>query len=306
MSFIEAAEQLETVRDFIRWGMSRFIEAGLYFGHGTENALDEAAYLVLHGLHMPLDTADAYLDTRLTGSEKQAILHVLERRIRERLPAPYLTGEAWFAGLPFFVSEDVLIPRSPLAELIEQGFVPWMEPERIHRVLDLCTGSGCIAIACADYLPDCEVDAVDISPAALAVARKNIERHQLQERVHAIGSDLFAGLGGRKYDLIISNPPYVDAEDMANLPAEFLHEPVLALAAGEDGLDLVMQILRQAAGHLQEQGVLIVEVGNSWHALEERLPEVPFVWLDFARGGDGVFLLTAAQLREYDEFFRRE
>jgi ribosomal protein L3 glutamine methyltransferase len=300
----QAINELSTIRDFIRWGMSRFNEAGIYFGHGTDNALDEAAYLVLHTLHLPPQVGEAYLDTRLTESERRRVVEILLRRVEERLPAPYLTHEAWYGGMPFYVDERVLIPRSPIIELIEAHFEPWVKPERVQNILDLCTGSGCIAIACAAAFPEARVDAADLSADALAVTAINIEHYQMAEQVHAIESDLFSGLKGRRYDIIVSNPPYVDAQDMAALPEEFRHEPALALAAGEDGLDLVLKILYEAMYHIEPYGILVVEVGNSREALEELLPEVPFLWLEFERGGEGVFLLTADKVREHHELFR--
>ncbi|WJW74527.1 50S ribosomal protein L3 N(5)-glutamine methyltransferase [Thiohalobacter sp. IOR34] len=294
---------LHSLRDFVRWGASRFNEQRLCFGHGTDNAFDEALLLVTHALHLPPLLPDGYLDAALSEEERRVVFSLLRRRYLERIPAPYLTGEAWFAGLPFHVDERVLVPRSPIAELVEARFQPWIDPEQVQRVLDLCTGSGCIGIACAAYLEEAEVDLVDVSVEALAVAEQNIARHGLQERVQAIQSDLFSALQGRVYDIIVSNPPYVDAEEMACLPEEFRHEPALGLAGGGDGLDLVLRILRDAGAHLAPQGILVVEVGNSEPALVERFPEVPFLWLEFERGGQGVFLLSAAQLAEHQARF---
>lgn len=288
---------LLTIKDYIRWGASRFAEAELSFAHGMASPLDEAAYLVLHTLRLPVDTPDLYFDSRLTGSERKAVADIIRQRVATRKPAAYLTREGWFLGLPFYVDERVLIPRSPIAEYIEKQFAPWIEPHEVHNILDLCTGSGCIGIACAYAFPHAQVDLSDISEEALEVARLNIERHNLAGQVEAVQSDLFANLPGKQYDIIVSNPPYVDADDMAALTPEFRHEPAeLALASGDDGLAHTRRILQQAAQHLSEHGILIVEVGNSQYALQQAYPDVMFHWLEFERGGDGVFLLTAAQV----------
>ena len=296
-SFMLDTKDLYTIRDFLRFSVSRFNEAGLYYGHGTDNAWDEALALILPALHLPHDITPHILDAKITTKERALLNELIEKRIHNRIPVAYLIHEAWFAQLPFYVDERVLIPRSPLAELIENQFEPWIEPDHLNNVLELCTGSGCIAIAIAKVFPDCTVDASDISKDALAVAKTNMHRHQVEDQVTLYQADLFTGLPSDKhYDLIISNPPYVDANDMAELPPEFKHEPQMGLAGGEDGLDIVLKILKNAASFLTPQGILIVEVGNSEIALAKKFPEIPFTWLEFERGGDGVFLLTAKQL----------
>jgi ribosomal protein L3 glutamine methyltransferase len=291
--------KLTTIVDILRWATTQFAKSGLYFGHGTDNAWDDALALIFSVLHLPHDVTQQVLLAKLTPLEKEEILHVLRQRIEQRIPVPYLTHEAWFAGLPFYVDERVLIPRSPMAELIENQFVPWMEPHQILNVLDLCTGSGCLAIACAHYLPHAMVDAVDICENALAVADRNRRKHHLEERVRIIQSDLFQNISTERYDLIVSNPPYVSAKEMRELPAEYGHEPHHALQADDNGLALVVKILASAANHLTDHGCLIVEVGNSEHALVTRFPKILFTWLEFERGGQGVFLLTAKQCRNY-------
>lgn len=288
--------ELQTIRDYVRWSISQFNQAGLYYGHGTDNALDEALALILHTLHLSHDVYPALLDARLTQTEREQLSKLIRRRVTDRIPVPYLTNEAWFGGLPFYVDERVLIPRSPIAELIEQQFEPWINAESVTSILDLCTGSGCIAIACAKAFPDAAVDASDISNDALTVAKMNVLRHDVEDQVHLHQSDIFKSLPTKKYDIIVSNPPYVDAADMASLPPEFHHEPKSGLEAGLDGLDFAEHILKQAKKYLNPNGILIVEVGNSEYALAEKHPELPFTWLEFERGGGGVFLLTAEQL----------
>lgn len=282
--------ELQTIIDFIRYGASRFNAAGLNFGHSYDNALDEATQLVLHALHLPHDLGPAYGQARLLRQEKSDVLALFERRVNERIPACYLTGEAWFAGLSFKSDPRALVPRSPIAELIESGFEPWLGSRPVERVLDMCTGSGCIAIATAHYHPDWQVDAVDISEDALALARENAER-LLTPNVRLLHSDLFRGLNGEIYDLIVSNPPYVTHAETDALPPEYAHEPALGLRAGDDGLDLALEILRDAPEHLSEHGLLICEVGESEQALAALLPELPFAWVEFKVGQMGIFVL---------------
>jgi len=295
--------RLRTLRDYIRWAVSRFQAEELFFGHGTDNAWDEARQLVLGALHLPWEMADSYLDCRLEDDERERLQQLLQRRIEERVPTAYLLGQTWFCGLPFIVDERVLIPRSPIGELIERRFEPWLARQPA-RILDLCTGSGCIGIACAYEFMDAEVVLADLSFDALEVANRNVEHHGLEDRVYTVQSDGFDGLPKQRFDLIVSNPPYVDAEDFADMPQEFHHEPALGLACGEDGLDLVRRILAQAADHLTETGTLVVEVGNSQVHVEALYPEVEFTWLDFNQGGHGVFLLAASQCREHQALFR--
>jgi len=282
--------ELFTIIDFIRYGASRFSEAGLSFGHSYDNALDEATQLVLHALHLPHDLGPAYGQAKLVTEEKAQVLALFQRRIDERIPACYLTGEAWFAGLSFRADRRALVPRSPIAELIESGFQPWLGEREVQRVLDLCTGSGCIAIAAAHYQPDWQVDAVDISEDALALARENVERLETGN-VRLLHSDLFRDLGGEVYDLIVTNPPYVTHAETDALPKEYSHEPELGLRAGDDGLDLALEILRDAPEHLSEHGLLVCEVGESERALVALLPELQFAWVEFKVGQMGIFVI---------------
>ena len=294
----QTQKELLTLRDLIRWGASQFNAAELYFGHGTDNAFDEALLLVCHALYLSPLIPEPYLDARVTAEERKKVVSLLNERVSTRKPAAYLTHEAWFAGLPFYVDERVLVPRSPLAEWIEKGFEPWLQAGSVTRVLDLCTGSACIAIACARAFTHAEVDAVDISEDALQVAQKNIENHYMHDQVRVIKSDLFSALEGLRYQLIISNPPYVSDKEMSNLPDEYHHEPTLGLVAGSDGIDMAVQILRNAARYLDPEGLLVMEVGNSEHALQACFPDTPFIWLEFERGGHGVLLIEARQLQQ--------
>lgn len=289
--------ELITLRDFLRYAVSRFNAAGLHFGHGSDNAWDEAAYLILHTLHLPLDRLEPFLDARLLEGERDALIEIIRRRAEERLPAAYLTHEAWLGDYRFHVDERVIVPRSFIAELLREQLAPWIQdPWAVRNVLDLCTGSGCLAILAAEAFPEAGVDAVDLSPDALAVARRNVDDYGLQQRIRLIESDAFAALEGCRYDLIISNPPYVNAESVAALPAEYLHEPEMALGSGEDGLDFTRVILREAKRHLAPGGLLVVEIGHNRDALEDAFPALPFTWLETSAGDEYVFMLRAEEL----------
>lgn len=290
-TFTNTAE-LHTVRDWLRYAVSAFTEGNLTFGHGSTTAYDEAVYLILHTLHLPLDTLEPFLDARLTLQEKAVLMALLKQRVDQKIPASYLTHEAWLGEFKFYVDERVIVPRSFIAELLRERLLPWVaDADHTTSVLDLCTGSGCLSIIAAYAFPNAQVDAVDLSADALQVAQRNIADYQLQDRVHLIQSDLFMQLSGRQYDIIISNPPYVDAESVAALPQEYLHEPSLALGSGSDGLDATRKILEQAAAHLTPHGILVVEIGHNRDALEAYYPELPFTWLDVSAGDEYVFLL---------------
>lgn len=292
-----AREELHTLRDFLRLAVSRFNAAGLFFGHGSDNAWDEAVYLCLHTLHLPLDRLEPFLDARLLDDEKYRLLKVFHRRIDERVPAAYITHEAWLGEHRFYVDDRVIVPRSFIAELLQEQLSPWIDDAcGVASVLDLCTGSGCLAILAALAFPEARVDAIDLSPDALAVAQRNVEDYGLSKRIGLIHSDLFAAIGPQRYDLIVSNPPYVNAESVANLPQEYRHEPALALGSGVDGLDATRVILREAGSHLNPGGILVVEIGHNREALEVAYPEIPFTWLETSGGEEYVFLLRREDL----------
>ena len=297
MKHFDDTESLITVRDWLRFAVSRFNEAKLFFGHGSDNAFDEAAYLILHTLHLPLDRLEPFLDASLTHGESEEVQAVIERRVRERIPAAYLTHEAWLGEHLFYVDERVIVPRSFIAELLREQLSPWVEePAEVTRALDLCTGSGCLAILTALAFPNAEVDAVDVSKDALDVAAKNVADYGLADRIEPIESDLFVALGGRTYDVILSNPPYVNAESVAALPPEYQAEPALALGSGEDGLDATRQILATAKAHLNPGGLLVVEIGHNRDVLEAAYPTLPFTWIDTESGDQFVFLLRREDL----------
>ena len=299
----DAVAELITVHDWLRFAVSKLNQADVYLGHGTDNPWDEAASLLAFVLHMPPFTDEKLYATRLTRAEREHYISLLQQRIEQRIPSAYLTHQAYFAGLTFYVDERVLVPRSPIAELISEKFIRQLHGKTPQHILDLCTGSACIAIACAYAFDEAQVDAVDISPDALEVAQLNIEHHGLEHRVFPILSDGYSALTGMQYDLIVTNPPYVDAEDMADLPDEYRHEPELGLASGVDGLALTRRILRDAAAHLTDDGVLVCEVGNSMVQLQQDFPDVSFDWLEFSHGGLGVFAITKTELERCQHLF---
>ena len=292
---------LNTIRDFIHFAVTQFNKKQTYFGHGTDNSWDEAVYLILHALRLPLDSDQTVLNKKLTACEKQAVLKIINNRIKERIPAAYLTKESWFAGLPFYVDKRVLIPRSPIAELIETSFVPWMEPKKVSKILDIGTGSGCIAIACAYAFPKAKIDAIDISQGALKVAAINCTKHKVTKKIRLLKSNLFEKLKGKTYDIIIGNPPYVGCAEMKTLPKEYYHEPKMALLAGIGGDEIVVKIIENAVKYLSPRGILVVEVGNSAPMILQKYPHLPFVWLEFERGEAEVFLITREQLITFNE-----
>ena len=295
--FQAAYDELATARDILRFAVSRFNEANLFFGHGSATAFDEAVYLILHTLHLPLDNLDPFVDATLTRAECSKVLKIIERRVKERLPAAYLTHEAWLGPHRFYVDSNVIVPRSFIAELLRENLHPWiLVPDRVKHVLDLCTGSGCLAILAALSFPNATVDAVDLSADALKVAARNVNDYALNDRVQLVESDMFTKLTGRKYDVIISNPPYVTAESMAALPQEYLHEPRMALASGTDGLDHVRIIMEAAPKFLNKNGLLIIEAGFNREGVEEAFSGLPLTWVETSVGGEVVFLVTREEL----------
>lgn len=297
-AYTEPPEELITIRDFIRYTVSRFNEAKLAFGHGSANAYDEAVYLVLHTLHLPLDRLEPFLDASLTGDEREAIMHILTRRVHDRVPAAYLTHEAWLGEFRFYVDERVIVPRSFIAELLHEELAPWVSnPAKVNRVLDMCTGSGCLAIMAAHAFPNAQVDAVDLSADALQVAKRNVEDYGLQDRVTLLKSDLFSALKGKKYDVILTNPPYVTASSMKALPMEYQQEPVMALASGKDGLEHVRKILRVAPDYLSKNGLFVAEVGFNREGMEAAFAALPITWAETSAGDGVVFLATREELK---------
>lgn len=296
-AYTEAVQELRSLRDLLRWTMSQFERHQLQFGHGSDNAWDEAIYLLLYSLDLPLDRLEPFLDATTTQSERERFVQLVQRRCEERLPAAYITGEAWLQGLRFKVSPDCIIPRSPISELLSTQLAPWIEDSnRIESVLDVCTGSACLAILAALTFPNAHVDGVDISPAALAIAKQNIEDYGLEDRVCALHSDLYQAVAGKKYDLIISNPPYVNESSMQALPPEYLHEPRLALAGGDDGMDLVRTIIAQAAEQLNDDGILVLEIGNEYDHFCAAFPQLEPIWLSTETADDQILLLYKEQL----------
>jgi ribosomal protein L3 glutamine methyltransferase len=297
MHFPRLAEEIFTIRDWLRFTVSQFEASDIFFGHGTDNSYDEAVWLIMSALHLPHDTLNNFLDARITESERKHLAHLIEQRITKRTPTAYLLREAWLRGFKFYVDERVIVPRSFIAELLDDGLSPWIEyPELIHSAADICTGSGCLGILLANAFPDAAIDVVDISPDAIAVCNINISNYGLQEQITAIQSDMFSALKGKTYDLIISNPPYVDAPSMAKLPSEYRNEPQLALGSGVAGLDHTHTILREAANYLSDEGILVVEIGHNRDALVDAYPDLPFTWLEVESGNQFVFLLTKQQL----------
>ncbi len=293
-------DELITLRDWLRWAVSRFTEADLFFGHGTDNAWDEAIWLLLATLNLPQDRLEPFLDARLTRAERLAVWNAFQQRIERRLPTAYIVQEAWLGSFRFYVDERVIVPRSYFAELIEGGMAPWVDnPEKITSALDLCTGSGCLAILMAHTFPQAQIDAIDLSPAALAVARRNIADYGLEESVQPIESDLFSAVSDKRYDFILSNPPYVTAAAMAALPTEYRHEPALALAAGHDGLDVVRRILDEAVDHLNPGGFIAIEVGHNRDQVETAFPDLSAIWLDTASSSEKIFLVSHETLCEH-------